>query len=126
MNEKIFILIAMIFCHIIDDYRLQGILASMKQHNWWRRQEDYNDKYKHDYIMALFMHSFSWAFMIMIVPVLLAETLHGWYLIIFIFNTLMHMLVDDMKANRKMINLVQDQCIHIFQIVMTWACMMFL
>lgn len=29
--SKIFILALMIFCHIVDDYYLQGILAQMKQ-----------------------------------------------------------------------------------------------
>lgn len=29
-------------------------------------------------------------------------------------------IVDDCKANKKNINLIQDQLIHIFQIVMTW------
>lgn len=57
MND-LFILIFMIFCHIIDDYFLQGILASMKQKVWWK--ENYPDKiYSKDYLMALFMHSFS-------------------------------------------------------------------
>ena len=31
---EIFMLISMLFCHIIDDYCLQGILASMKQKSW--------------------------------------------------------------------------------------------
>lgn len=30
---KIFILFTMIFCHIVDDYYLQGWLASAKQKN---------------------------------------------------------------------------------------------
>ena len=33
--NKMFCLLLMIFLHIIDDYKLQGILASMKQKNWW-------------------------------------------------------------------------------------------
>ena len=41
-------------------------LASMKQKSWWQKQEQYTDKYKYDYIVALIMHSFSWAFMIML------------------------------------------------------------
>ena len=41
---KLFILLCMIFCHIIDDYYLQGILASMKQKSWWKN--NYPDKRK--------------------------------------------------------------------------------
>ena len=65
-DNKIFILIAMIFLHIIDDYKLQGILASMKQKKWWKEQNDYKSMYKYDYIIALLTHSFSWSFMIML------------------------------------------------------------
>jgi hypothetical protein len=33
----IFILLtAMFFCHIIDDYYLQGWLATGKQRDWWK------------------------------------------------------------------------------------------
>ena len=36
--SKIFILLFMIMMHIVDDYYLQGILASMKQKSWWMKQ----------------------------------------------------------------------------------------
>ena len=61
---EIFMLISMLFCHIIDDYCLQGILASMKQKSWWVKNNP-EEKYNKDYIMALFMHSASWSFMIL-------------------------------------------------------------
>ena len=32
---EIFMLLFMVFLHIVDDYYLQGILASMKQKQWW-------------------------------------------------------------------------------------------
>lgn len=62
---KIFILFCMLFCHVIDDYYLQGILASMKKKSWWEKNAP-DELYKNDYKMALFMHSFSWSFMIML------------------------------------------------------------
>jgi hypothetical protein len=110
----------MIFCHIVDDYYLQGILASMKQKAWWEKQERYCDKYKHDYIVALFMHSFSWAFMIML-PLLWAFSFKFHWLVSIIFgvNVLIHALVDNLKANKKKINLIQDQAIHLIQIIAT-------
>ncbi len=48
----------MILLHIIDDFHLQGILANMKQKNWWLKQKGYKDMYEHDYITALTIHSF--------------------------------------------------------------------
>lgn len=124
--SKILLLLTMIFMHIVDDYYLQGWLASAKQKSWWK-QNSPDELYKYDYIMALFMHSFSWAFMIMIVPSLYAlsrtteiNTVAFQIVLVFIFNLLMHMGTDHSKANLKRINLVQDQLIHLFQIVWTW------
>lgn len=35
--SKGFVYLLMIFCHIIDDYNLQGWLASAKQKEWWKK-----------------------------------------------------------------------------------------
>lgn len=115
-----FILLSMIFCHIIDDYYLQGILASMKQKSWWK--ENAPDKlYRYDYIMALIMHSLSWSFMIML-PLAIDNGFNvDWmFVIIFIINALIHGCVDNLKANIRKINLIQDQTIHIAQIIVTF------
>lgn len=116
---SILILFAMIFCHIVDDYYLQGILASMKQKAWWRKQESYNENYQHDYIIALIMHAFSWAFMIML-PFVLVEINQYAIVISIAINTIIHAFIDDLKANKKKINLVSDQILHILQILLTW------
>lgn len=123
MNYKILILISMIFCHIVDDYYLQGWLASAKQKSWWEKNA--SDKmYRHDYIAALFMHSFSWTFSVMLIPTIYIIVNSGiWNPGLFVGNLLLHMWIDDLKANRKKINLIQDQSIHIAQIAWTWYCM---
>lgn len=46
---KIFILFTMIFCHIVDDYYLQGWLASAKQKSWWEKNAP-EKLYKYDYL----------------------------------------------------------------------------
>ena len=120
MTTNIFILLAMIFLHIIDDYKLQGILASMKQEKWWREQKEYKELYKNDYIMALLEHSFSWTFMIML-PIAFSLNFNtGWWLLAYIANWCTHAFVDDLKANRFKINLITDQLIHLGQIITTW------
>lgn len=123
MVIKLFILIAMIFCHIVDDYYLQGWLALAKQKQWWVQNAP--DKlYKYDYIAALFMHSFSWTFMVMLVPTIKVMLFGGiWNPLLFLGNVMIHMFVDDLKANKKQINLIQDQSIHMLQIIWTWLCM---
>ena len=123
---KILLLLVMIFLHIVDDYYLQGWLASAKQKSYW--EQNAPDKlYKHDYIMALFMHSFSWAFMIMLVPsvyTLITTSNIGntsfAIALVFFTNLCIHMVIDNAKANLKKINLVQDQLIHLAQIAVTW------
>ena len=110
----------MVFMHIVDDYYLQGILASMKQKSWWQKQESYCDKYKHDYKGALFMHAFSWTFMIML-PLLWVYGFqyNVWVGLVAGLNVATHWFVDDLKANKKKINLVTDQTIHLIQIIIT-------
>lgn len=119
---KILILLCMIFCHIIDDYYLQGSLAQFKQKKWWLDNAS-DKKYEHDYIMALFMHSFSWSFMIHCISFMMSiyySLNFTLLLLLFIVNIIIHMFVDDLKANKFKINLVQDQSIHLLQIFISW------
>lgn len=110
---------SMIFCHIVDDYYLQGWLASAKQKKW--REQNAPDKlYRLDYIMALVCHSFSWSFMIMIPWIIYAGSSLNFALVAIPINTIIHAVVDDLKANKHKLNLIQDQLIHLAQIVVTF------
>lgn len=120
----VIVLVAMMFCHIIDDYKMQGILASMKQKKWWEKNAP--DKlYRKDYLMALAEHAFSWTCSIHI-PVLiycLATQTHKdaiIYVVVFLFDWFLHAVIDNAKANQFKINLIQDQLLHIVQIFLTW------
>ena len=117
-----FILLVMLFCHIVDDYYLQRILASMKQKSWWESQPGYSLKYSKDYIMALCEHAFSWTFMIML-PIFIVRGFHVTLSlgIVFFINWLIHSITDNAKANLNKINLVQDQIIHIIQVCGTFV-----
>jgi hypothetical protein len=109
----------MIFMHIVDDYYLQGWLASAKQKKYW--EENAPEKlYAKDYIWALIMHSFSWAFMIML-PIAFVKgfAIGIVFLIVFVSNLILHAVVDDAKANKRKINLWTDQIIHLCQIILT-------
>ena len=113
----------MIFCHIVDDYYLQGILAQMKQKSWWKEHAP-DPMYQYDYVVALIMHSFSWAFCIMLAPCIYSFHKLGGitsvYILLFMINMCIHAYVDNIKANKKEINLIIDQTIHILQIMITW------
>jgi hypothetical protein len=109
----------MIFCHIVDDYYLQGWLASAKQKKWW--EDNAPDRmYRNDYIWALLMHSFSWSFMIMLpIAYIKGFNVDLGFLLVFIANVIYHASVDNSKANNKSINLWEDQIIHMIQIGLT-------
>ena len=111
-----FILALMIFLHIIDDYVLQApCLSSLKQKSFWEKNAP-DEQYAYDYIVALIMHAFSWSFMIML-PVLFWGR---WEWPILIANMCTHAVIDDAKANKFQINLIQDQTYHLIQIIATW------
>lgn len=128
MAGKILLLFFIIFAHIIDDYYLQGILAKMKQKEWWEQLPNYNSFYKYDYIVALIVHGFSWSMSIHI-PIMVYEYyfMHNtspkiWFLIIhsIIVHSVLHAWVDNIKANEKDINLIIDQICHLIQTILAW------
>lgn len=115
----------MFWLHLIDDFHLQGFLGDLKQKAWWKK--NYPDKlYEHDWMFALFEHSFSWAFTTHI-P-LLALSIYSYctsgrydclvaYVSCMIINIGFHMVIDNLKANEFTINLKTDQMLHICQII---------
>lgn len=115
-----FVLLLMIFLHIVDDFHLQGILADMKQKKWWESQT-LDKKYRNDYTVALLVHSFEWAFLIML-PIAYMKNfqigaIFGLFLLL---NTALHAVIDDLKANQLECNLIEDQLMHIAQIFSTF------
>lgn len=125
--SRLSILLLMAFCHIVDDYYLQAIgpLASMKQRKWW--DENYPQKlYKYDYLVALLIHSLSWAFMVMLpISFYMSWDIDGVFLVTFIVNAVIHAFVDNVKANWLLINLITDQAVHIIQILVTFLVLMY-
>lgn len=123
--QRFIILAIMLFLHIVDDYYLQGCLAQLKQSKWWK--ENYPDKmYTNDYQMALFEHAFSWSFVItlpLLILSIITENLALTKIVLYsyFYNTSIHGFVDDLKANKKQINLITDQTIHFGQIIITWV-----
>ena len=116
------ILLSMIFMHIADDFGLQNVLAKLKQKKYW---EEYGSLYRNDWKSALMLHAFCWSFCIHFPIVLHILYCDGYYspiffLLSFVINWIIHIIVDDYKANKRKINLNQDQAIHIGQVIITW------
>lgn len=115
------ILLLMILFHILDDFVLQPVcLAKLKQKSWWEENAP-EEQYSFDYLTALTIHALSWSIMIL-VPPMFVKVIPGYLLLLLVItNTLIHALVDDLKANKKTINLTRDQLIHLIQIFFTWT-----
>ena len=123
LGEYFVLLVMMIFAHLIADYTLQGWLAQAKCKDYWA---DKGDKFKHDYIPALVCHSLMWSIAILIPALFMLED-DGLFVVSFIIpNTIIHCIVDDLKANSKSINLWQDQLLHFAQILVTWGLTIFI
>lgn len=112
------ILALMLLGHLVADYTLQGWLADGKQESWWKKicGGAIPDKYKNDYIAALYCHALYWS--ILVCAPFYASS-H--FLAAIFINTAVHAIVDDLKANQKVINLMQDQMIHLAQILLTFT-----
>lgn len=119
---KLFLLCVLL--HLVADYTLQGCLANMKQKLWWDslfKQHPDKDSapYKHDYKCALFCHALYWT-LITFAPIVFCINITNSVMIdIVILNTIVHYIVDDLKANKFMINLWVDQILHFVQIGLT-------
>ena len=128
MTEWYWLLAMMIFMHVIEDFHLQGILADLKQRDWWVEQEykhiekkkDYGDgiewKYDKDYIVALLFHGFEWAFFVCI-PLMYFVGFTPELFFGIIVQAVLHAMIDDLKCNRMKLNLWQDQALHMIQIL---------
>jgi len=124
--SKAFIILLILFLHIIADFNLQGWMATGKTQKYWK--ENYHDKfYRYDYICVLIMHSFTWTFMIMLpIAFIKGFNLDILFILVFIFNIIMHIWIDDQKANKGLINLWTDQLCHIVQLICTIIIFLFI
>ena len=127
-SQRLLILFIMIFCHLIDDYKLQGILANMKQRQWWKENAN-KYMYRNDYKVALIEHAFSWSFMITLPFLVISFIQNNSFLMIllvisYFMNTIIHAFIDNLKANKYVINLIEDQFAHLVQIICTWIILM--
>jgi hypothetical protein len=112
-----------ILAHLVADFTLQGWFSKAKQKIWWKAEckrhgVDFH-KYRNDYLMALFLHSLYWSIAILIPAMFMYNLPNKMIVLLMFFNTFLHFMTDDLKANRMVLNLVQDQFLHFIQIAVT-------
>ena len=88
-----------------------------------KQLSDLQTKYNDDYKIAMLLHSFSWS-VITFMPVFIMYRGHlglgDWQAGVIIgVNSMIHYWIDDKKCNWRSINLVQDQILHLLQILLT-------
>lgn len=111
-----------VLMHLIADYNLQGILSDLKQSSWWNEQLSKAqirniDKYAFDFIAGPGCHALMWSIMTCLPLLLVVSPVV--FSICVLANTVVHGVVDHMKANMYLINLCQDQVLHLIQIAVT-------
>ena len=107
--------------HIIDDFVFQPqSLSYLKQKSWWEKNYP-QKKYEDDYRVALFLHALSWSIMVHLPIIFTMIVSELWLTVSIVVNLAVHMWIDNLKANKGMLSLFQDQAIHIVQVTVTWA-----
>lgn len=116
MLEWYVLLPLMVLCHIIADFHLQGIMGDMKQKSFWK---PYGEQYQNDWKPVMLLHGIEWA-IIVSVPCLLTSwfDVSWWFIAAVIVTGLTHAYIDNLKANNFQINLIEDQALHMLQIVL--------
>lgn len=115
---KLDVLIWMFFCHFLFDFYVQTKSnGDIKKKEWWEKRHKKSGKRKYNYIMGLLMHSFVWSMAILFPFYYIEKTLHYFVMII---NIIIHAIIDNEKTNKKSISSMQDQLLHVIQILLTW------
>lgn len=112
----------MVLLHLFADFTLQGVLADLKRRSWWRtqcqRHAVASNMYDYDHICGLICHSLYWT-LLTFSPLIFLGSSSMQALVIVVINTAIHAVIDNAKANKYKINLIQDQLLHLAQIAFT-------
>lgn len=109
------VLLLMVAMHVIEDFHLQGRMADMKQRAWWSQ---YPERYSRDWMPVILLHGMEWSVLVSLPLLLLTGLDAGWWFAAMVaVNGLVHAGVDHLKANSLRIDLIQDQTVHMVQMV---------
>lgn len=123
MKLSIFLMIwlIMVAIHVLHDFNQGEPIANMKQKDWWK--EHYPARlYRNDYIIVLILHGVLWSVLVSI-PIFVFryciydEVYNSLIVFSIIINAMVHAFIDHLKANRKCISLLQDQILHLLQLL---------
>lgn len=99
--------------HFISDFNLQGMLGNLKQKVWWEKNYP-QPMYKRDYITSGIIHALYWS-----IFTFLPFCFKPSFLYVVCANSIVHYIIDTVKANRLRFSLTTDQIFHFSQIGIT-------
>ncbi len=113
------IFLLMLGLHILEDFHIQGKMAEMKQKAFWAPYcEERPGMYEKDYLVVLLLHGMGWSIMVSLpLMIIYYQDFSPVLFCAIVINGLLHAYIDDLKANRLKINLLQDQAVHMVQIL---------
>lgn len=109
---------------MLDMYKAQlGYNEELDPHKNKQRVDNEHQrlkcKYGRDWAMAMFEHSLYWT-LVTFAPIIFFHHVNDWVILgLVVVNTIFHCVIDDLKANKFAINLVDDQMFHFAQIIFT-------
>ena len=109
---------------MLDMYKEQiGCEDGYDPYNSKQRIEHEHQRLKHEYgldwAMAMFEHSLYWTLVTFAPIIFFYHINYQITLCVVLINIIFHFIVDDLKANKFAINLVEDQVLHFVQIIAT-------
>ena len=125
----ILLFIACYFCNLMEVYHIQGCLKEQRTKKWWqskvKNSEDKNEEADNNgWIPCLIAHALEWCFISMIPLAIYGYSRFGfenefwWYWIaVFVFNTIVHYVIDIFKTHYDRITWSVDQALHCLQII---------
>lgn len=118
----------MFILHFFADFNLQigAGLDNFKQKRWWdyklkRVKVPDKERYRNDYKCALACHALYWSLIVCLPLVMVGG---GAYVINALIQGAVHYDVDNKKANKMTLNLIEDQVVHAIQIIFIWGAWM--
>ena len=106
--------------HFLADFNLQGMLGNLKQKVWWEKNYP-QPMYKRDYITCGIIHALYWSILTFF-PFCFKPS----FLYVVGANSIVHYIIDTVKANWLRFSLSTDQSLHYIQIGITVLIMEFL
>lgn len=130
--KELLLFFGMFVMHYLGDWVLQtDVIAKYKQKDSWEDLIAKDRMYENDYSCVMELHCLFWSICIH-VPIVIYEYITTGFiyedfpsffeiflLASIIINMIIHYVVDELKANRKLINLRTDQSLHYIQIAAT-------